>query len=79
MLTASTLVRLALISGLARNITQFTLLGEPLVREAEKMGFRDLIDIGSLKIPYHVNSVVTRESTIKSRRPLVATTACKAA
>ena len=62
------------LAALSRNITQFTLLGEPLVREAEKMGFRDLIDIGTLKIPYHVNSLVTRESTIKSRRPLVAKT-----
>ena len=27
------------LAALSRNITQFTLLGEPLVREAEKMGF----------------------------------------
>ena len=59
------------LAALARNITQFTLLGEPLVREAEKMGFRDLIDIGALKIPYHVNAVVTREKTVKERRPFV--------
>lgn len=59
------------LAALSRNITQFTLLGEPLVREAEKMGFRDLIDIGTLKIPYHVNSVVTREKTVKERRPFV--------
>jgi NitT/TauT family transport system substrate-binding protein len=59
------------LAALSRNITQFTLLGEPLVREAEKMGFRDLIDIGTLKIPYHVNAVVTREKTVKERRPLV--------
>jgi ABC-type nitrate/sulfonate/bicarbonate transport system substrate-binding protein len=59
------------LAALARNITQFTLLGEPLVREAEKMGFRDLFDIGTLKIPYHVNAVVTREKTVKERRPLV--------
>jgi NitT/TauT family transport system substrate-binding protein len=62
------------LAALARNLTQFTLLGEPLVREAEKMGFRNLVDIGTLKIPYHVNSVVTRESTIKTRRQLVAKT-----
>ncbi len=62
------------LAALSRNITQFTLLGEPLVREAEKMGFRDLIDIGTLKIQYHVNSVVTREKTIRERRPLVAKT-----
>jgi ABC-type nitrate/sulfonate/bicarbonate transport system substrate-binding protein len=58
-------------AALARNITQFTLLGEPLVREAEKMGFRDLIDIGTLKIPYHVNAVVTREKTVRERRVFV--------
>ncbi len=59
------------LAALARNITQFTLLGEPLVKEAEKLGFRDLYDIGTLKIPYHVNSVVTREKTVKERRPFV--------
>jgi NitT/TauT family transport system substrate-binding protein len=59
------------LAALSRNITQFTLLGEPLVREAEKMGFRDLFDIGTLKIQYHVNSVVTREKTVKERRPFV--------
>lgn len=60
------------LAALSRGITQFTLMGEPLVREAEKMGFRDLVDIGTLKIPYHVNALVTRDSTIKARRPLVA-------
>ncbi len=59
------------LAALANNITQFTLLGEPLVREAEKLGFRDLFDIGTLKIQYHVNSIVTREKTVKERRPLV--------
>ena len=51
-----------------------SLLGEPLVREAEKMGFRDLVAIGTLKISYHVNAVVTREKTVRERRPLVAKT-----
>src|SRR6266705_5690901 len=59
------------LAALSRNITQFTLLGESLVRESEKMGFRDLIDIGTLKISYHVNAVVTREKTVKERRPCV--------
>lgn len=61
----------ARLAALSRNITQFTLLGEPLVREAEKLGFKDLLDIGTLKIQYHVNAVVTRERTVKERRPLV--------
>ena len=59
------------LAALANNITQFTLLGEPLVKEAEKLGFRDLFDIGTQKIQYHVNAVVTREKTVKERRPLV--------
>ena len=59
------------LAALSRNLTQFTLLAEPLVREAEKMGFRDLADIGTLKIAYHVNAVVTREKTVRERRPLV--------
>src|ERR1700741_4337910 len=59
------------LAALARNLTQFTLLGEPLVREAEKMGFRDLYDIGTLKIPYHVNALVTREKTVREKRPFV--------
>jgi NitT/TauT family transport system substrate-binding protein len=59
------------LAALANNITQFTLLGEPLVKEAEKLGFRDLFDIGTLKIPYHVNAVVTREKTVREKRPFV--------
>ena len=61
----------ARLAALSRNITQFTLLGEPLVREAEKLGFRDLVDIGKLNIAYHVNAVVTREKTVRERRPFV--------
>ncbi len=34
--------------------------------------FAICIDIGTLKIPYHVNAVVTREKTVKERRPFVA-------
>ena len=36
------------------------------------MGFRDLLDMASLKIPLHWNGLVTRESIIKARRPMVA-------
>ncbi len=34
--------------------------------------FAICIDIGTLKIPYHVNAIVTREKTVKERRPFVA-------
>ena len=42
-----------------------------LVREPEKLGFRDPFNIGTLKIQYHVNAVVTRKKTVKERRPMV--------
>ena len=45
---------------------------EPFIREADKLGLRDFIDIGSLKIPFHWNASMTRETTIKSKRPVVA-------
>jgi hypothetical protein len=41
------------------------------VREAEKLGFRDLVSIGSLKIPFWWNGILTRESIIKAKRPLI--------
>jgi len=60
------------LASIARGITQFTILDEPFIKEAERLGFRDLVNLATLKIPLHVNGVVTRETTIKNRRPMVA-------
>lgn len=60
------------LAALSRGLIQFTIMPEPWVREAEKLGFRDLLDTGSLNIPFHWNAVLTRESVIKSRRSMVA-------
>ena len=43
-----------------------------VVREAEKLGFRGLLDTGSLALPFYWNAVLTRESIIKSKRDLLA-------
>ena len=59
-------------AALAKGLTQFTIMPEPFVREAEKLGFRDLLDIGSLKIPFWWNAVLTREAILKTRRPVIA-------
>lgn len=59
-------------AALSKGVVQFTIMPEPFVREAEKLGFRDLLDIGSLKIPFWWNAVLTREAVIKSKRPVVA-------
>ncbi|HEY1236107.1 MAG TPA: ABC transporter substrate-binding protein [Candidatus Binatia bacterium] len=60
------------LAALSRGLIQFTIMPEPWVREAEKLGFRDLLDTGSLALPFHWNAVLTRESTIKSKRGLIA-------
>src|SRR5574341_1950780 len=59
-------------AALSKGLTQFTIMPEPFLREAEKLGFRDLLDIGSLKIPFWWNAVLTREAIIKAKRPLLA-------
>jgi len=58
-------------AALSKGIVQFTIMAEPFVREAEKLGFRDLVSIGSLKIPFWWNGILTRESILKAKRPLV--------
>ncbi len=59
------------LAALTKGLVQFTIIAEPFVREAEKLGFRDLVSIGSLKIPFWWNGILTRESIIKAKRPLI--------
>ncbi|HEY2986523.1 MAG TPA: ABC transporter substrate-binding protein [Candidatus Binatia bacterium] len=57
-------------AALSKGVIQFAIMPEPFVREAEKLGFRDLLDIGSLKIPFWWNAVLTQESILKTKRPI---------
>ena len=59
------------LAALAKGLVQFAILVEPFVREAEKLGFKSLVDIGSLNLPFHWNAAITRETTIRSRAPLL--------
>lgn len=59
------------LAALIKGAAHFTVMGEPFVKEAEKLGFKDLFDVGPLKIPFHVNCQMTRESTVKAKRPLI--------
>jgi ABC-type nitrate/sulfonate/bicarbonate transport system substrate-binding protein len=59
-------------AALSKGLVQFTIMPEPFVREGEKLGFRDLLDIGSLKIPFWWNAVLTKETILKAKRPLMA-------
>ncbi len=58
-------------AALSKGVINFTIIPEPFVRQALQLGFRDLFDIGSLKIPFWWNSVLSREAIVKSKRPLL--------
>jgi ABC-type nitrate/sulfonate/bicarbonate transport system substrate-binding protein len=60
------------LAAISKGISQFTIMNEPFIKEAERLGFRDLVNMATLKIPLHGNGVVTREAIIKAQRPLVA-------
>ena len=51
----------ARLAGISRGVIQFSIMPEPFVREAEKLGFKDLFDIQSLKIPFWWNAVFARD------------------
>ena len=58
-------------AALTKGVINFTIIPEPFVRQALQLGFRDLFDIGSLKIPFWWNSVLSREAIVKAKRPLL--------
>jgi ABC-type nitrate/sulfonate/bicarbonate transport system substrate-binding protein len=59
------------LASISKGISQFTIMSEPFVREAERLGLRNLVSMANLKIPLHGNGVVTREAIIKNKRPMV--------
>lgn len=58
-------------AALSKGLTQFTIIPEPFLTQAEKLGFRNLFNISDLKIPFWWNGILTRESIIKAKRPLL--------
>jgi len=54
------------LAAISKGISQFTIMNEPFIKEAERLGFRDLVNMATLKIPLHGNGVVTREAIIKT-------------
>jgi len=59
------------LAAISKGISQFTIMNEPFIKEAERLGFRDLVNMATLRIPLHGNGIVTREAIIKSKRPMV--------
>lgn len=58
-------------AALSKGITQFTIIPEPFLTQAEKLGFRNLFNISDLKIPFWWNGILSRESIIKTQRPVL--------
>lgn len=58
-------------AALSKGITQFTIIPEPFVTQAEKLGFRNLFNISDLKIPFWWNGILSRDSIVASKRPLM--------
>jgi NitT/TauT family transport system substrate-binding protein len=59
------------LAAISKGIVHFTIMNEPFLKEAERLGLRDLVNIATLKIPLQWNGVVTREATVKARRPML--------
>jgi NitT/TauT family transport system substrate-binding protein len=58
-------------AALSKGITQFTIIPEPFLTQAETLGFRNLYNISELKIPFWWNGILSRESIVKTKRPLL--------
>ena len=58
-------------AALSRGLTQFTIMPEPFLTQAEKLGFRNLYSVSQLKIPFWWNGILTRESILNTKRPLL--------
>jgi len=61
----------ARLAGIKSGNIHFTIMVQPWVREAEKLGFKSLLPIAKLGIPFHWNATLTRESLIKTRREAI--------
>jgi NitT/TauT family transport system substrate-binding protein len=58
-------------AALSKGLTQFTIMPEPFLTQAERLGFRNLYNVSELKIPFWWNGILTREHILKTKRPLM--------
>jgi ABC-type nitrate/sulfonate/bicarbonate transport system substrate-binding protein len=58
-------------AALSKGLTQFTIMPEPFLTQAERLGFRNLYNVTDLKIPFWWNGILSREAIIKTKRPLI--------
>ena len=58
-------------AALSKGVTQFTIMPEPFLTQAERLGFRNLYNVSELNIPFWWNGILTRDSIVKNKRPLM--------
>ncbi len=58
-------------ASLSKGLIQFTIMPEPFLTQAEKLGFRNLYNVTDLKIPFWWNGILSREAIVKTKRPLL--------
>lgn len=58
-------------AALSKGLTQFTIMPEPFLTQAEKLGFRSLYPVTELKIPFWWNGILSRDAIVKAKRPLL--------
>jgi NitT/TauT family transport system substrate-binding protein len=58
-------------AALSKGLTQFTIMPEPFLTQAERLGFRNLYNVSELKIPFWWNGILSREAIVKNKRPLM--------
>ena len=58
-------------AALSKGVTQFTIIPEPFLTQAEKLGFRNLYNVTDLKIPFWWNGIMSRDAIVKAKRPLM--------
>lgn len=58
-------------AALSKGLTQFTIMPEPFLTQAERLGFRNLYNVTDLKIPFWWNGILSRDAIVKTKRPLL--------
>ena len=61
----------ARLAGMKGGQVHFTIIAEPWITEAEKLGLKSFLPIARLGIPFHWNATLTRESVIKTKREAI--------
>jgi NitT/TauT family transport system substrate-binding protein len=60
-----------IVAALERGIIPAGVISSPTTLVARRLGFKELVDIGSLKLPYIHNGIVTRRAIVRQNPDLI--------